>query len=66
MSAQADTNCHFVSATWTHLAKIGAARCVVADMSRHVGNIYRLERFKVCLSVCLSVCLVWSGPVCTY
>jgi hypothetical protein len=43
MSAQADTNCHdilnFVSATRTHLAKIGATRCVVADMSRHVGDI---------------------------
>ena len=42
MSAQADTNCHdifnFVSATRTHLAKIGATRCVVADMSRHVGT----------------------------
>jgi len=37
MSARADTNCHdifnFVSATRTHLAKIGATRCVVADMS---------------------------------
>jgi hypothetical protein len=43
MSARADINCHdilnFVSATRTHLAKIGATRCVVADMSRHVGNI---------------------------
>jgi hypothetical protein len=43
MSAQADTNCHdifnFVSATRTHLAKIGATRHVVADMSRHVGDI---------------------------
>jgi hypothetical protein len=43
MSARADTNCHdisnFVSATRTHLAKIGATRCVVADMSRHVGDI---------------------------
>ncbi len=43
MSAQADTNCHdifnFVSATRTHLAKIGATHCVVADMSQHVGNI---------------------------
>ena len=33
MLARADTNCHdifnFVSATWTHLAKIGAARRVV-------------------------------------
>jgi hypothetical protein len=37
MSAKADTNCHdiltFVSATRTHCAKIGATRCVVADMS---------------------------------
>jgi hypothetical protein len=43
MSARADTNCHdilnFVSATRTHLAKIGATRCVVADMSRHVVDI---------------------------
>ena len=43
MSARADTNCHdilnFVSATRTHLAKIGATRCVVAYMSRHVGDI---------------------------
>jgi hypothetical protein len=43
MSAKADTNCHdifnIVSATRTHLAKIGATRCVVADMSRHVGDI---------------------------
>ena len=44
MSAKADTNCHdifnIVLATRTHLAKIGATRCVVADMSRHVGDIY--------------------------
>jgi nicotinamidase-related amidase len=37
MSARADTNCHnifnFVSATRTHLAKIGATRRVLADMS---------------------------------
>jgi len=37
MLAKADTNCHnilnFVSATWTHWAKIGVTRCVVADMS---------------------------------
>jgi hypothetical protein len=43
MSAQANTNCHdifnFVSATGTHLAKIGATRCVVAEMSQHVGDI---------------------------
>jgi hypothetical protein len=43
MSARADTNCHdifnFVSATRTHLAKIGATRRVLADMSRHVGDI---------------------------
>jgi hypothetical protein len=43
MSAQADTNCHdifnFMSATRTHLAKIGATHCVVGDMSRHVGDI---------------------------
>ena len=43
MSAKANTNCHnilnFVSATRTHWAKIGATRCVVADMSRHVGDI---------------------------
>jgi hypothetical protein len=28
-----------VSATRTHWAKIGPTRCVVADMSRHVGDI---------------------------
>jgi hypothetical protein len=43
MSAQADTNCHDIekkmSATRTHLAKIGATRRVVGDMSRHVGDI---------------------------
>jgi hypothetical protein len=43
MSAQADTNCHdiekIVSATRTHLAKIGATQCVVGDMLRHVGDI---------------------------
>jgi len=43
MSARADTNCHdiekIVSATRIHLAKIGATRCVVGDMSRHVGDI---------------------------
>ena len=43
MSALANTNCHdiekIVSATRTHLAKIGATQCVVGDMSRHVGKI---------------------------
>ena len=43
MSARADTNCHdifnFVSGTWTRLAKIGATHRVLADMTRHVGDI---------------------------
>jgi hypothetical protein len=43
MSAQAYTNCHNIkkkkTATRTHLAKIGATRRVVGDMSRHVGDI---------------------------
>jgi hypothetical protein len=42
MSALADTNCHdiekIVSATRTHLAKIGATRRVIGDMSRHVAT----------------------------
>jgi hypothetical protein len=43
VSSQANTNrcghLNFVSATWTHLAKIGATSCVKSTCPQHVGNI---------------------------